>query len=40
MPQTHGELSETQAKRRKVREHLIANGFNEALTYTLVDEQK
>ena len=37
---TLGMLSQTQSKRRIIRSHLCANGINEAMTYTLVDEDK
>ena len=37
---TLGMLSQTQSKRRIIRSHLCANGINEAMTYTLVDDDK
>ena len=40
LPETGGGLTFEQQKRRLVREHLIARGFLEALTYTLVDQAK
>lgn len=36
---TTGKLSEEQAKRRKIRNHLLENGINEALTYSLVERK-
>lgn len=39
-PVTLGGLSEEQKKKREIREMLIAMGFNEILSYTLIDEKK
>lgn len=40
LPIVHGSLTEEQIKRRKIREHLVENGFLETLTYALVDSKK
>lgn len=40
LPIVHGSLTEEQVKRRRIREHLVENGFLETLTYALVDADK
>lgn len=39
MVTTVGELSFSQRKKKEIREHLIARGFNEILTYTLISPE-